>query len=82
MNTPAWYQFGIIAFMALTVRTDEELEHALEILSTNEGLSRQEIIRRAVLDRYARAGHARRVDEAAHRLRATWSDVLERLADT
>ncbi|WP_242418277.1 ribbon-helix-helix protein, CopG family, partial [Frankia sp. CpI1-P] len=35
--------------MALTVRTDEELEHALTVLAAAEGISRQEIIRRAVL---------------------------------
>ena len=65
--------------MALTVRTDNELEHALSTLATTEMISRQEVIRRAVLERYARAGHARRVDESANRLHETWGDVLERL---
>jgi predicted transcriptional regulator len=30
--------------MALTVRTDEELEKALDALAEEEGLSRQEVI--------------------------------------
>ena len=37
--------------MALTLRTDDELERALDLLCEQEGLSRQELIRRAVLDR-------------------------------
>jgi len=40
--------------MALTVRTDSVLEEALASLSKLEGISRQEIIRRAVLERYER----------------------------
>ena len=47
--------------MALTLRTDEELEKALNELVEVEGISRQEIIRRAVLDRYERSGHAAQV---------------------
>ena len=36
--------------MALTVRTDPALEEALSSLSESEGVSRQEVIRRAVLE--------------------------------
>lgn len=65
--------------MALTVRTDAKLERALDALSESEGLSRQEIIRRAVLERYERAGHAARVDDIADRMIERWGDVLDRL---
>jgi predicted transcriptional regulator len=65
--------------MAFTVRTDEELEHALDTLCELEGLSRQEIIRRAVLERLERAGHRDRVDASAERMIDRWSDVIERL---
>ncbi len=65
--------------MALTLRTDEELEHALTTLAEREGLSRQEIIRRAVLERYERAGHRARVDDSAKRMVDRWGDVLDRL---
>jgi predicted transcriptional regulator len=65
--------------MAFTLRTDEELERALDALSEAEGLSRQEVIRRAVLERYERAGHAARVDETADRMLERWGDVLDRL---
>lgn len=67
--------------MAFTVRTDEELERALNALAEAEGLSRQEIIRRAVLDRYRRAGHTARVQDSSDRMLQRWGDVLDRLRD-
>ena len=65
--------------MALTLRTDDELERALTTLAEQEGLSRQEIIRRAVLERYERAGHRTRVDDSTERMVDRWGDVLDRL---
>jgi predicted transcriptional regulator len=65
--------------MALTVRTDEQLAEALTVLADEEGISRQEIIRRAVLERYERAGHRRRVKGSARQMIERWGDVLERL---
>ena len=65
--------------MAFTVRTDDELEAALDALTASEGLSRQEVIRRAVLDRHERSGHRRRVDAASERMIDRWGDVLDRL---
>ncbi len=65
--------------MAFTVRPDDELEHALAVLATSEGISRQEIIRRAVLERYERAGHTARVQDSADRMIDRWGDVLHRL---
>jgi len=63
----------------MTLRTDDELERALDALAHAEGLSRQEVIRRAVLDRYERAGHRSRVGETTDRMLTRWGDVLERL---
>ena len=65
--------------MAFTLRTDEELEQALAALVEGEGVSRQEIIRRAVLDRYERSGHAKRVESSIDRMVERWGDVLDRL---
>lgn len=67
--------------MALTVRTDDELEHALDTLCEFEGLSRQEIIRRAVLERLERTGHRKRVEASAERMIDRWSDVIDRLGE-
>lgn len=63
----------------MTVRTDAQLEEALSTLSAAEGVSRQEIIRRAVLERYHRGGHAAGVQDSSARMLERWGDVLERL---
>ena len=65
--------------MALTLRTDKELDRALDALAKSEGLSRQEVIRRAVLERYERAGHSKRVADSTDRMIERWGDVLDRL---
>ena len=74
-----WYQIGTIGAMAMTLRTDDELERALTALAAVEGTSRQEVIRRAVLERYERSGHAARVEASSARLIDRWGDVLHRL---
>jgi hypothetical protein len=65
--------------VALTLRTDQQMEEALTALAEAEGVSRQEVIRRSVLDRYERVVHSRRVGESANRLADRWADVLDRL---
>ena len=55
------------------------MEKALTALTEAEGASRQEIIRRAVLDRYERRGHLARVEASSDRMFNRWGDVLERL---
>ena len=52
---------------------------SLTALTEAEGASRQEIIRRAVLDRYERRGHLARVEASSDRMFNRWGDVLERL---
>lgn len=63
----------------MTLRTDDELDGALTALSEAEGISRQEVVRRAVLERYERAGHRGSVDDSAQRMIERWGDVLDRL---
>ena len=65
--------------MAMTLRTDDELDAALTALAEAEGTSRQEVIRRAVLERYERAGHRARVDAVTSQMLERWGDVLDRL---
>ncbi|TFV74385.1 CopG family transcriptional regulator [Blastococcus sp. CT_GayMR19] len=65
--------------MAMTLRTDDELDKALSALAAAEGTSRQEIVRRAVLERYERSRHSARVQQSSERLMDRWSDVLHRL---
>lgn len=63
----------------MTVRTDAELDAALTELARIEGLSKQEVIRRAVLERLDRLGRRAAVREAGGRLAEQWSEVLDRL---
>ena len=65
--------------MAFTLRTDEELERVLSELAAAEGLSRQEIVRRAVLERYEQSQHVTHVGASADRMLERWGDVLQRL---
>lgn len=48
-------------------------------LAEQEGASKQEIIRKVVLERYERSACERRVAGAAARMVARWGDVLDRL---
>lgn len=65
--------------MAFTVRTDPEFEAALTALAEAEGLSRQEVVRRAVLERFRQSVHDDSVGESMERLSERWRDVLDRL---
>jgi hypothetical protein len=63
--------------MAMTLRTDAELENALAALAAAEGASRQEIIVGRCWS--ATSGHVERVADSADRVIAKWCDVLTRL---
>jgi hypothetical protein len=65
--------------MAFTIRTDVELEAALDALAAAEGLSRQEVVRRAVLDRFRQSVHDDQVRESTQPLAKKWAVVLDRL---
>jgi hypothetical protein len=52
--------------MAITLHPDAELESALTALAEAEGTTKQEVVRRAVLDRYARTVHVAAVDDWRH----------------
>ena len=65
--------------MAFTLRTDAELDAALAELAQRQGVSKQEVVRRAVLDMHARSEHKSRVAAASAESRERWGDVLDRL---
>lgn len=65
--------------MAFTIRTDEELKTDLDALASTKGLSRQEVVRRAVLDRFHHPVHDDQLRESTQRLAKKWAVVLERL---
>lgn len=63
----------------MTLRMDEELDRALTALAAVEGITRQEIIRRAVLDRYRRTARTAQVQDSFNRMIDKWADALGRL---
>ena len=65
--------------MALTLRTDDELERALDALTTAEGVSRQDVIRRAIIERHERSQRVANRDEHVGSMLERWGDVLDRL---
>ena len=65
--------------VAMTMRTDEELDTALEALSTHEGISKQEVVRRAVLERAERSSLRAEVDAILDVELVRFADALERL---
>jgi predicted transcriptional regulator len=63
----------------MTLRTDPELDAALTLLSEAEGLSRQEVTRRAVLDRARKMSRLRTVDALTQEGLQEWAVTLDRL---
>ena len=71
-----WYR----SVVAMTLRIDDELELALNELATAEGASKQEVIKRAVIERRDRTVHKATVERLAREVIADYADVLQRLA--
>lgn len=65
--------------MAFTLRTDPELDAALAELADIEGLSKQEVVRKAVLELQFRTQHKARVGASSAEMRERWEQVLDRL---
>ena len=65
--------------MAMPLRTDEELVSALAALAEAEGLSRQEVIRRAVLERLASLEHREALESSGRSQAERWARLLDRL---
>ena len=68
--------------MAFTLRTDKELEKALTRLSKELGTSRQEVVRQAVLSMDEQAKRNAKFNAALEETLETWSELIERLANT
>lgn len=65
--------------MAATLRLRPEVQNALDQLVDEEGLSANEIINRAILERAARHGHRSQVQAAWREIDAQYADLFERL---
>ena len=67
--------------MSIMFRTDAQIDAALDALSQAEGVSKQEVLRRAVLERFEKSGHQVRVEQALQEGLEKWGDVLRRLGE-
>lgn len=63
----------------MTLRTDPELDAALTELSEAQGLSKQEVIRRAVLDMRERTTHRALIDRVSDEMLERYGEALDRL---
>ncbi|WP_204164491.1 ribbon-helix-helix protein, CopG family [Nocardioides daejeonensis] len=63
----------------MTLRTDAELDEALAALAAEEGISKQEAVRRAVMEKRDRQVRRQRVDLIASELIVEYDDALRRL---
>lgn len=65
--------------MSIMFRTDAEIDAALDALSEAEGVSKQEVLRRAILDRLNEHERRSSVEQAAEEMLDRWGSVLDRL---
>jgi len=65
----------------MTLRTDAELDAALDRLAAAEGRSRQDVIRRLVLERANQLDRQARLREVSQQGLKKWADVYEQLAE-
>ena len=66
--------------MALNIRLTEVEDAALTELAQAEGLSKNDAVRRAILDRHARIVRRNEVDDATSWARQHYRGLLDRLA--
>ena len=66
--------------MALNIRLTETEDAALTELATIEGISKNDAVRRAILDRHTRTVRRRDIDEATTWARQHYRGLLDRLA--
>ena len=63
----------------MTLRTDDELDAALTALAEAEGVSKQEVARRAILERLERLEHRGHIDRIADQVMVEYAEALDRL---
>lgn len=74
-----WYRGGTIAVMAMTLRLTDEDNQRLDELAAAEGRSKQDIVRLAVAERWARRGREQRISDAADRALQRYEGLFRRM---
>jgi hypothetical protein len=75
----ARYHIGTILDMAMTLRLSEEDDRRLTELAAAEGRSKQDIIKLALADRWARLTREEQLGEVLSRVLPRYRDLLDRL---
>lgn len=63
----------------MTLRTDAELDAALTELAERLRISKQEVIRRSVLELHERTSHRARIDAIGAEVMSEYAEALDRL---
>jgi hypothetical protein len=79
LSSDLWYQSGTVDRMAMTLRLTDEENHHLDELAAAEGRSKQEIMRLALNERWARLQKEQQLDEVLSRVLPRYQGLLERL---
>lgn len=74
---PDWYHGDV----ALNIRLTKAEEAALTELAAAEGVSKNDVVRRAILDRHARTTRRNEVADARTWAREHYRNLLDRLAE-
>jgi hypothetical protein len=81
-SSDLWYQNGTVDCMAMTLRlTDEENDHLAE-LAAAEGRSKQDIMKLALADRWARLQKEQQLGEVLSRVLPRYQGLLDRFGTT
>ena len=72
-----WYR----SVVAMTLRVDDELELALNELAETEGASKQEVVKRAVIERHRRTVRQAKLVQFADEFKVEYAELLRRMAD-
>jgi hypothetical protein len=73
-----WYQSGTVDCMAMTLRLTDEESVRLAELAAAEGRSKQEIMRLALADRWARLQKEQQLSEVLSRVLPRYKGLLDR----
>jgi hypothetical protein len=78
MTWPRWYQRDTIGVMAMTLRLTEEESLRLSELAVAEGRSKQDVVRDALAERWARQRKEQGLHDAMERILPRYQGLLDR----
>ena len=75
------YQFDTITNMAMTLRLSEKEQRALKKRAERDGVSMQDVARRAIREYLDNSEHTTRVIDAAKQIMKVHAEAIEQLGD-